>query len=63
MHPGESEWWKRFGERRRQEAEGWCVCTGLAIGEAEQLLDWLEVSGIDQREVTFAEDGVTVRWR
>ncbi len=63
MYPHESDWWKRFSESCRQEADGWQVCTGLTMYEAEQLLDWLEVSKKGQREVSLVGPGVTVRWR
>ncbi len=63
MHPDESAWWQLFGERGRHEDDGWWVCAGLSLHEAELLLDWLESKGIGHREVAMAGDGVTVRWR
>jgi hypothetical protein len=46
------------------DAEGWATATGLTQREAEELLDWLEANGYQQREVLFASGpGITVRWR
>jgi hypothetical protein len=63
MRPLEIDWTKRFGERCRREADGWQVCTALSLTEAEELLDWLESSGIGEREMSFGESGAAVRWR
>lgn len=50
-------------ERRQTDAEGRERCERLNKSEAEMLLDWLEVNGYSQKEVTLAEDGsFTVRW-
>lgn len=46
------------------DAEGWATATGLTQREAEELLDWLEANGYNQREVHFTPGpGITVRWR
>lgn len=51
-------------EHTRTDEEGWQCCEQLNKSEADHLLDWLEVDGFSQREVTLAEDGsFTVRWR
>jgi hypothetical protein len=63
MRPAPNDWWKRFAERCRQEADGWQVCSALSLSEAEQLLDWLETNGVCEREMSFGEEGATVRWR
>jgi hypothetical protein len=63
MRPAPTEWWKQIGERCREEADGWTVCSGLSLCEAELLLDWLEANGIAERETSFGAEGATVRWR
>jgi hypothetical protein len=46
------------------EAEGWATASGLTQREAEELLDWLEANGFNQREVVYTPSaGITVRWR
>ena len=40
-----SAWWEQWADRCRQDAEGWQVCSGLALHEAEQVLDWLRRIG------------------
>jgi hypothetical protein len=63
MRSAHIDWWKRFHERCRREADGRLVCTGLSLVEAEQLLDWLDSLGVVEREVTLDASGATVRWR
>jgi hypothetical protein len=63
MRPASIEWWKQMGDRCRTEADGWQVCSGLSLSEAEQLLDWLEANGVRERETSFGAEGATVRWR
>ena len=42
----------------------WLEATGLGRQQAEQLLDWLEVNGFEQRQVVLGPDGsFTVRYR
>jgi hypothetical protein len=42
---------------------GWQVRTGLSLGQAEELLDHLEVSGVTCREMRVEGGAVTVRWQ
>jgi hypothetical protein len=42
---------------------GWQVRTGLNLHQAEDLLDYLEASGVTCREIRIEAGGVTVRWR
>jgi hypothetical protein len=57
-HPSEP-----FSDRTRRDAAGWNVCTGLALSEMEQLLDWLEQCHCPGREVRVDLRAATVRWR
>jgi hypothetical protein len=42
----------------------WLEVTGLSKPQAEQLLDWLEVNGFEQRQVVLGPDGsFVVRYR
>jgi hypothetical protein len=45
------------------QPEGWRALGGLTIAQAEQLLDWLEAHGVVGIDVSFAQSGVTVRWK
>jgi PAS domain S-box-containing protein len=51
----------------KEEAAGrpaWEFCrTGLSKAEAEELLDWLEGNGCEQREAAWEPAGFVVRWR
>jgi hypothetical protein len=43
---------------------GWLQVAGLGKPQAEQLLDWLEVNGFEQRQVVLGPDGsFVVRYR
>jgi hypothetical protein len=44
------------------DEQGWHVCVGLALFEAEELLDWLDMIGCASREVHIDTSGTTVRW-
>jgi hypothetical protein len=46
-----------------EDAEGWATVCGLNQREAEELLDWLEANGFQNREIAFTATGITVRWR
>lgn len=46
-----------------RDDQGWRVRTGLTLYEAEQLLDWLDQIGCDEREVQIDDTTTTVRWR
>ena len=46
-----------------QDEQGWRVCAGLTLREAELLLDWLDQAGCPSREVQIDDEGTTVRWR
>ncbi len=64
MPPVMEDWQERFGDRCHRDADGWCYCAGFDLRQVEQILDWLEVHGYGQREVTFDDDGrPVVRWR
>ena len=72
MSSGRGDWFQKVRARPEADAEGWVRCSGLYKWEAEELLDWLEVNGYAQREVSFAAPaqpqasapgGFTVRWR
>jgi hypothetical protein len=64
MCRSETDWLRQLLARSTKDAEGWNRCEGLNKTVAERLLDWLEVNGYDQREVTYVEQqGFTVRWR
>jgi hypothetical protein len=52
-----------FADRTHQDDAGWHVCTGLALFEMEQLLDWLEQCHCPGREVRVDVLSATVRWR
>jgi hypothetical protein len=46
------------------EEQGWAWVGGLTRAEAEQVLDWLEANGYQDRELSFQpEKGFRVRWR
>ena len=45
------------------DEQGWRVCAGMTLCEAEQLLDWLDQVGCPSREVQIDDQGATVRWR
>jgi hypothetical protein len=58
------DWPQQVLERPEKDAEGWDCCPCLDKTQAERLLDWLEVHGYSQREVSYVEkQGFTVRWR
>jgi hypothetical protein len=60
----QKDWSTEVLERPQTDAEGWGRCQGLDKVNAEMLLDWLEVHGFSQREVSYDENsGFTVRWR
>jgi len=64
MSPTQEHWLVRRLERSETDADGWDCCPSLDKTEAERLLDWLEVHGYSQREVSYVEaHGFTVRWR
>ena len=47
-----------------RDPHGWLVREGLSFGEAERMLDWLEASGVGEREVGLEGAGTfRVRWR
>ena len=41
----------------------WCKVTLASLTVVEELLDWLENNGYDEREVRIAGDAFVVRWR
>jgi hypothetical protein len=41
----------------------WCEVTLTNLSAVEELLDWLENNGYEQREVRVAGDAFVVRWR
>ena len=45
------------------DEQGWYVCSGMTLREAEELLDWLDHVGCPAREVQIETAGTTVRWR
>lgn len=54
---------ERYANRHVLEPTGSTVVAGLTKTEAEELLDWLEANGIDNRELTQADDqGFVVRY-
>lgn len=47
-----------------QDATGWHYRGGLHYHEVEAVLDWLELAGVEQREVQVEVDGTfRVRWQ
>lgn len=47
-----------------QDPHGWFYRGGLPFTEVERVLDWLEASGVCEREVTLEPSGTfRVRWR
>jgi hypothetical protein len=47
-----------------QDPHGWFYREGLGFKEAQCFLDWLEASGIGEREVALEPAGTfRVRWR
>jgi hypothetical protein len=55
--------WAASLARTQVDEQGWSVCTGLALHEVEQLLDWLERTGCSSHEFQLDDQGTTVRWR
>jgi hypothetical protein len=50
--------------RAKTAGPEWVEVAGLAKPQAEQLLDWLEVNGFEQRQVVLGADGsFVVRYR
>jgi len=45
------------------DPERWRVCEVTGFRQAEEILDLLERSGIEEREMVFFEGRVAVRWR
>ena len=45
------------------DADRWRLCELIGFREAEELLDLIERSGIEERELLCLEDRVMVRWR
>ena len=45
------------------DADRWRLCEPAGFREAEELLDLIERSGIEERELLYLEDRVMVRWR
>jgi hypothetical protein len=47
-----------------QDPHGWFYREGLTYQEAERFIDWLEASGVSEREVILEPAGTfRVRWR
>ena len=64
MSPTRKDGTPQIIECSETDADGWDCCPCLDKTQAERLLDWLEVHGYSQREVSYVEDhGFTVRWR
>ena len=45
------------------DSDRWRLCEVPGFRDAEELLDLLERSGIDEREMLFLDGQVVVRWR
>lgn len=64
MASNQPTWVEIIRRHPEADAEGWQCCPGLSLAEAEQVLDWLEANGVQERELRFEEEqGCTVRWR
>jgi len=45
------------------DADSWRLCEPVGFREAEDLLDMIERSGIEEREMLWHEGRLVVRWR
>lgn len=51
-------------DRWPRDPHGWQVREGLTFSEVEQMLDWLESSGVGERAVELETSGTfRIRWR
>jgi len=57
-------WIDKVKQGAEPDADGWLRVRGLALVEAQQLLDWLENHDVVDRELSFdPATGFIVRWR
>lgn len=62
--PWSNPWHDKLEHNLEETADGWVRLPGLNLNEAENLMDWLEIQGIENREIDLDEFGTfVVRWR
>ena len=57
-------WIDKLNKGAERDPEGWLRVRGLALADAQELLDWLDCRGLTNHELSFdPAAGFTVRWR